>query len=133
MDYNLAGMSYAWEVKLVDLQAAKKPSERVLYFNNKTFQKEINNLRIFRRNGMIYKFPDIAGFGTPFDGITVKNKERRYAFVFIQFWKPREKKFYSISIEMICNFIERGEVCISEDLLLSEQAEAPEEIKTFYL
>lgn len=87
--------NYGWEAKVV--------RDGKLYYNQKSFINERACLAMCKDH-FFYKFSDLAATGTPFDGVSLVGP----GYIFVQFYKPREKTFYIINITAIEEEIKAG-------------------------
>ena len=79
--------------------------EKGLKLSGESFTKELDNLVRCEKHGLLYKFSDFGGMGTIFDMIAVPPAP---GYFFIQYWKPRERKFYIIKALDIQHLVDEG-------------------------
>jgi hypothetical protein len=102
MKYNLNNIpAYGWEVKY-------PRSKTYTFKSDKSFAKELRNLMIWYNGKVIYKFSDIARFGTMHDGFTASGKG-----YFFFTWNG--KLFYIIEAVTIQGMADDGKKGLTEE------------------
>lgn len=88
--------TFGWEAKFI--------RKGKYYFSDKALTKEIRNLKMCGKE-FTYKFPDGSLQGTPMDGCKITEAE---GYFFIKFEEDPKHVFYSLSVDVIDDFIKSG-------------------------
>jgi hypothetical protein len=80
--------SFFWEIKHIR-------TTNYAFRSDKSFQKELRNLLIGERSGMLYKFSDLSALGTPCDGMYIKAPG-----YFFLYWEKSKKTYVIPALEM---------------------------------